>query len=112
MPTALVQFLHGLTAGGVRDLHIERQPLLFRHAKHEQADGFENRKAHRAQCASGPFFSFGVDPGVDDGIDGHGGKSQIWAKRMVDIATGEASDREPTPEEQGKGLGCRLSPAD
>jgi hypothetical protein len=25
-----------------------------------------------------------------------------WAKRMLDIATGEASDREPTPEEQGK----------
>ena len=25
-----------------------------------------------------------------------------WAKRMVDIATGVASDREPTPEEQGK----------
>jgi hypothetical protein len=25
-----------------------------------------------------------------------------WAKRMADIATGEASDREPTPEEQGK----------
>jgi hypothetical protein len=25
-----------------------------------------------------------------------------WAKRMVDIATGEASDRKPTPEEQGK----------
>ena len=25
-----------------------------------------------------------------------------WAKRMVDIATGEAADREPTPEEQGK----------
>ena len=25
-----------------------------------------------------------------------------WAKRMVDVATGEASDREPTPEEQGK----------
>jgi hypothetical protein len=25
-----------------------------------------------------------------------------WAKRMVDIATGAASDREPTPEEQGK----------
>jgi hypothetical protein len=25
-----------------------------------------------------------------------------WAKRMVDIATGEASDRDPTPEEQGK----------
>ena len=25
-----------------------------------------------------------------------------WAKRMVDLATGEASDREPTPEEQGK----------
>ena len=25
-----------------------------------------------------------------------------WAKRMVDIATGEVSDREPTPEEQGK----------
>lgn len=25
-----------------------------------------------------------------------------WAKRMVDIATGEASDREPTREEQGK----------
>jgi hypothetical protein len=25
-----------------------------------------------------------------------------WAKRMVDIATGEADDREPTPEEQGK----------
>ncbi len=25
-----------------------------------------------------------------------------WAKRMVDIATGEASDRVPTPEEQGK----------
>jgi phage gp16-like protein len=25
-----------------------------------------------------------------------------WAKRMVDIATGEASDRELTPEEQGK----------
>jgi hypothetical protein len=25
-----------------------------------------------------------------------------WAKRMVDLATGEADDREPTPEEQGK----------
>jgi hypothetical protein len=25
-----------------------------------------------------------------------------WAKRMVDIATGETVDREPTPEEQGK----------
>jgi hypothetical protein len=25
-----------------------------------------------------------------------------WAKRMVDLATGEASDAEPTPEEQGK----------
>jgi hypothetical protein len=25
-----------------------------------------------------------------------------WAKRMVDIATGEANDREPTPEERGK----------
>jgi hypothetical protein len=25
-----------------------------------------------------------------------------WAKRMVDIATGAASDRETTPEEQGK----------
>jgi len=25
-----------------------------------------------------------------------------WAKRMVDIATGETSDHEPTPEEQGK----------
>jgi hypothetical protein len=25
-----------------------------------------------------------------------------WAKRMVDIATGETIDREPTPEEQGK----------
>ena len=25
-----------------------------------------------------------------------------WAKRMVDVATGEAKDREPTPEEQGK----------
>jgi len=24
-----------------------------------------------------------------------------WAKRMLDIATGEASDREPTPEERG-----------
>ena len=25
-----------------------------------------------------------------------------WAKRMVDIATGEVESREPTPEEQGK----------
>ncbi len=25
-----------------------------------------------------------------------------WAKRMIDIATGEVDDREPTPEEQGK----------
>ena len=25
-----------------------------------------------------------------------------WAKRMLDIATGEASDAAPTPEEQGK----------
>jgi hypothetical protein len=25
-----------------------------------------------------------------------------WAKRMVDIATGAADDRAPTPEEQGK----------
>jgi hypothetical protein len=25
-----------------------------------------------------------------------------WAKRMVDIATGAVSNREPTPEEQGK----------
>ncbi|SDR56920.1 hypothetical protein SAMN05519103_05540 [Rhizobiales bacterium GAS113] len=25
-----------------------------------------------------------------------------WAKHMVDIATGDASDREPTPEERGK----------
>ena len=28
-----------------------------------------------------------------------------WAKRMVDIAAGEASDHEPTPEEQGKDTG-------
>ncbi len=25
-----------------------------------------------------------------------------WAKRMIDIATGEVEDGEPTPEEQGK----------
>jgi hypothetical protein len=25
-----------------------------------------------------------------------------WAKRMLDIATGESSDATPTPEEQGK----------
>jgi hypothetical protein len=25
-----------------------------------------------------------------------------WAKRMVDIATGDVEDREATPEEQGK----------
>jgi hypothetical protein len=25
-----------------------------------------------------------------------------WAKRMVDLATGEVNDRAPTPEEQGK----------
>ena len=25
-----------------------------------------------------------------------------WGKRMIDIATGEVDDREPTPEEQGK----------
>jgi hypothetical protein len=25
-----------------------------------------------------------------------------WAKRMVDLATGEVRDREPTAEEQGK----------
>jgi hypothetical protein len=25
-----------------------------------------------------------------------------WAKRMVDIVSGEVEDREPTPEEQGK----------
>ena len=25
-----------------------------------------------------------------------------WAKHMVEIATGEVEDREPTPEEQGK----------
>ena len=25
-----------------------------------------------------------------------------WAKRMIDVATGEVEDREPTPEEQGK----------
>jgi hypothetical protein len=25
-----------------------------------------------------------------------------WAKRMVDVATGEVEDREPTPEELGK----------
>jgi hypothetical protein len=25
-----------------------------------------------------------------------------WAKRMVDIATGQVEDREPTPEKQGK----------
>ena len=25
-----------------------------------------------------------------------------WAKRMVEIATGQAEDREPTPEEEGK----------
>jgi len=25
-----------------------------------------------------------------------------WAKRMVEIATGQVEDREPTPEEQGK----------
>lgn len=25
-----------------------------------------------------------------------------WAKRMVDIATGEVEDREPTSEEEGK----------
>jgi hypothetical protein len=26
----------------------------------------------------------------------------VWAKRMVDIVSGEVTDREPTPEEQGK----------
>jgi hypothetical protein len=26
----------------------------------------------------------------------------LWAKRMVDIATGEATDRDLTPEEHGK----------
>ena len=25
-----------------------------------------------------------------------------WAKHMVDLATGEVEDREPTPDEQGK----------
>jgi len=25
-----------------------------------------------------------------------------WAKRMVDIATGDMEDRAPTPEEEGK----------
>ena len=25
-----------------------------------------------------------------------------WAKRMVDLATGETNDREPSPEEEGK----------
>jgi hypothetical protein len=25
-----------------------------------------------------------------------------WAKRMVDIATGDASDRKPTPEEHAR----------
>jgi hypothetical protein len=25
-----------------------------------------------------------------------------WAKRMVDIATGDATDHEPTPEDRGK----------
>lgn len=25
-----------------------------------------------------------------------------WAKRMVDLATGQVEDRQPTPEEQGK----------
>ena len=28
--------------------------------------------------------------------------ANILAKRIVDIATGEVEDREPTPEEQGK----------
>ena len=32
----------------------------------------------------------------------HPKRPRDWAKRMVDIATGEASDREPTREEQGK----------
>ena len=47
-----------------------------------------------------------------------------WAKRMVDIATGAADDRKPTPEERGKdpaavytagsarGLRCRASARD
>ena len=30
-----------------------------------------------------------------------------WAKRMVDIATGEATDRSPTPEELGKSAAAR-----
>jgi len=39
-----------------------------------------------------------------------------WAKRMVDIATGEVSDREPTPEERGvdpaaSAMGKRGGPA-
>ena len=29
-----------------------------------------------------------------------------WAKRMVEIATGQVEDREPTPEEQGKDPGA------
>lgn len=29
-----------------------------------------------------------------------------WAKRMVDIATGAADDREPTPEERGVDAGA------
>lgn len=39
-----------------------------------------------------------------------------WAKRMVDIATSEVSDREPTPEERGvdpaaSAMGKRGGPA-
>lgn len=39
-----------------------------------------------------------------------------WAKRMLDLATGEVSDREPTPEERGvdpaaSAMGKRGGPA-
>jgi hypothetical protein len=32
-----------------------------------------------------------------------------WAKRMLDIATGEASDAAPTPEEEGEAPSYRRS---
>jgi hypothetical protein len=31
-----------------------------------------------------------------------------WAKRMVDLATGDATDRAPTPEQQGKDLAAAV----
>jgi hypothetical protein len=91
------------TAGDVRDLHIERQALLFRYAKHEHKRMASEIERPMAPSAAAALSLVPVSiRALTMESAGMAVNLKFWAKRMVDIPTGEACDREPTSEERGK----------